>query len=220
MSKQTRRDFIKKGAGAAGAGLALPVLNRTAMGTTIVKQLADVAQGDGKVLVILELAGGNDMLNTIVPLRQYSTYASFRTRIAIPQGNVLPLYGSATFNGQPTMGLAPYFQSLKPVFDAGKVAVIQSAHYPSPNLSHDFSRRDLLTGIPTSNIALQGTGWIGRHSALYGSDVNSLDTIGIGGVNKTLYASGAKASGINADDEWQSHWLLFQRTRQAMQTTR
>jgi uncharacterized protein (DUF1501 family) len=199
MTKQTRRDFIKKSAGAAGAGLALPVLNRTAMGTTIVKQLADVAQGDGKVLVILELAGGNDMLNTIVPLKQYTSYASLRPLIAIPQGNVLPLYGAATSNGQPTMGLAPYFQSLMPVFDAGKVAVIQSAHYPNPNLSHDFSRRIYYTGIPTNNIALQGTGWIGRHSKLYGSDVNSLDTIGIGGVNKTLYASGAKASGINAD---------------------
>jgi len=201
MSKQSRREFIKTGARAAGAGLALPVINRTAMGTTIVKELIDTTVGDGKVFVIVELAGGNDMLNTVIPLHQYSTYASFRTRIAIPQGNVLPLYGASTFNGQPTMGLAPSFQSLKPVFDAGKVAVIQSAHYPNPNLSHDFSRRIYYTAIPTTNIALQGTGWIGRHSALYGSDTNSLDTIGIGGVSKTLYAAGAKVSGISASTD-------------------
>src|SRR6185436_18097895 len=71
MSNQSRREFIKTGAGAAGAGLMLPVLNRTAAGTTIVKQLADDAVGNGNVLVIVELAGGNDGLNTIIPLRQY-----------------------------------------------------------------------------------------------------------------------------------------------------
>ena len=82
MSKQTRREFIKTGASVAGAGLALPVLNRTAAGTTIVKELAANQIGDGNVLVIVELAGGNDGLNTVVPLRQYGTYASLRTRIA------------------------------------------------------------------------------------------------------------------------------------------
>lgn len=200
MSKQTRRDFIKTGAGAAaGAGLVLPVLNRTAAGTTIVKQLADNQIGDGRVLVIVELGGGNDGLNTVIPLKQYGTYASLRTRIAIPQAQVLPLYGAGTFNGQPTMGLTPYFQSLLPVFNAGKVAVIQSAHYPNPNLSHESSRVNYYTARPNANSAFQGSGWVGRHSALFGNSENALDTIGIGGVNKTLYAAGAKAAGINAD---------------------
>jgi uncharacterized protein (DUF1501 family) len=199
MSKQTRREFIKTGASVAGAGLALPVLNRTAAGTTIVKQLAANQIGDGNVLVILELAGGNDGLNTVVPLRQYGTYASLRTRIAHPQAQVLPLYGANTFNGQPTMGLAPYFQSLLPVVNAGKLAVIQSAHYPTPNLSHESSRGYYYSARPNASSAFQGSGWIGRHSALFGNEDNSLDTIGIGGVNKTLFASGAKAAGLNAD---------------------
>lgn len=199
MSKQTRRDFIRTGAGAAGAGLVLPVLNRTAAGTTIVNRLAENQVGNGQVLVILELAGGNDGLNTVIPLRQYATYASLRTRIAIPQSQVLPLYGANLFNGQPTMGLTPYFESLLPVFNAGKVAVIQSAHYPNPNLSHESSRVNYYTARPNANSAFQGSGWIGRHSALFGNRDNALDTIGIGGVNKTLYAAGAKAAGITAD---------------------
>jgi uncharacterized protein (DUF1501 family) len=198
MSKQTRREFIKTGAGVAGAGLSLPVLNRNAFGTTIVKELAANQIGDGNVLVIVELGGGNDGLNTVVPLRQHGTYASLRTRIAIPQAQVLPLYGANTFNGQPTMGLAPYFQSLMPVVNAGKLAVIQSAHYPTPNLSHESSRSYYYSARPNANSALQGSGWIGRHSALFGNGDNALDTIGIGGVNKTLYASGAKFAGINA----------------------
>ncbi len=100
MSKPSRREFIKSGARAVSAGMMLPVLNRTAAGTTIVKQLADDAVGNGNVLVIVELAGGNDGLNTIVPLQQYDIYASFRTRVAIPKDQVRPLYGSTT------MGLA------------------------------------------------------------------------------------------------------------------
>lgn len=206
MSNETRRDFMRKSAGAAGAGMMLPVLNRTAMGTTIVKQLAENTLGDGKILVIVEMGGGNDGLNTIVPISKYSTYASLRTRIAFPQAQILPLYGTST------MGISPNLAALKPVFDAGKVAVIQSAHYPSPNLSHDSSRRNYYTGIPSSNIALSGSGWIGRHSALFGNSDNSLDTIGIGGVNKTLYAAGAKVAAVSASSTGQATGYTFNTT--------
>ncbi|MEP7272569.1 MAG: DUF1501 domain-containing protein [Acidobacteriota bacterium] len=212
MSKQTRRDFMKTGAGAAGAGMMLPVLNRTARGTTIVRQLTNDAAGNGNVLVIVELGGGNDGLNMIVPLKQYATYTSLRPRIAHPQAQILPLYGSNTFNALPTMGMTPDFATLKPVFDAGKVAVIQSAHYPNPNLSHESSRRNYYTGIPSSNIALSGSGWIGRHSALFGDAGNSLDTIGIGGVNKTLYAAGAKVAGVNASSTGTASGYSFNTT--------
>jgi uncharacterized protein (DUF1501 family) len=195
MSKPTRREFIKSGAGALGAGLMLPVLNRTAMGTIIVKQLADNAVGDGRILVIVELAGGNDGLNTIVPLAQYDTYASFRTRVKVDKQQVLPLYGSTT------MGLTPDWSALKPIADAGKLAVIQAVHYPNPNLSHDGSRTVYYLGDPAGTTAVLRTGWIGRHSALFGNKSNSLDTVGIGGVSPTLYAAGAKIAGINADAE-------------------
>jgi uncharacterized protein (DUF1501 family) len=199
MSKPTRREFIKTGAGALGAGMMLPVLNRTAAGTTLVKQIADNAVGNGNILVIVELAGGNDGLNTIVPLAQYSNYAALRTRIAIPQDQVLPLYGANTINSQPTMGLAPSLSVIKPLADAQKLAVIQAVGYPTPNLSH-FSSRDIwYSAVPNPNITTSNrTGWIGRHSALFGNKANSLDTVSIGSVNTTLYASGATAAGISA----------------------
>ena len=174
MSDTTRRDFIKTGAGAVGAGLALPVLNRQAMGTTVVEMLRDDLVADGKILVVIELAGGNDPLNTIVPLQQYDTYASFRSRIAIQRDQVLPLYGSTT------MGLSPNLSAIKPIADAGKLAVIQMCHYPNPNLSHDGSRT-IYRLADTSNSATLRSGWIGRHSALFGNRNNSLDTVGIGG---------------------------------------
>ena len=192
MSKPTRREFIKTGAGALGAGMMLPVLNRTAVGTTLVKQVAQNAAGNGNILVIVELAGGNDGLNTIIPLAQYNTYASLRPFIKIAQDQVLPLYGSST------MGMTQGFSVIKPLADAQKLAVIQAVGYPSPNLSH-FSSRDIwYAGINNPNIStLNRAGWIGRHSALFGNASNSLDTVSIGSVNTTLYAAGATVAGIS-----------------------
>ncbi len=203
----TRRDFIKTGTAAVGAGLSagmlLPVFNPDARGEAMVQMLRDELQADNKILVIIELAGGNDPLNTIVPLQQYNTYASFRSRIAIPKEQVLPLYGSTT------MGLSPNLSAIKPIADAGKLAVIQMCHYPNPNLSHDGSRSIYRQGNASGSVAAGGTGWIGRHSALFGSRTNSLDTVGIGGVNSTLYAPGAKISGINNDAQGNPSGYLF-----------
>ncbi len=203
MSNTTRRDFIKTGAGAIGAGLALPVINREAKGSTIVQMLRDELAADGRILVIVELAGGNDPLNTIVPLQQYDTYASFRSRIAIAKDQVLPLFGTTT------MGLSPNLSAIKPLADTGKMAVIQMCHYPNPNLSHDGSRTIYRQGDASGSVANGGTGWIGRHSVLFGNKTNSLDTVGIGGVNSTLYAPGAKISGILNDAQGNASGYLF-----------
>ena len=192
MSKTTRRDFIKTGAGALGAGMIIPTVNRHANGVTVVEALRHELVAEDRILVVVELGGGNDPLNPIVPLGQYSTYASFRSRLAIPRNQVLPLYGSTT------MGLSPNLSAIKPIADAGKMAVIQSVHYPNPNLSHDGSRNIYRIGDPSPSVTAQ-SGWLGRHSLLFGNGNNPLDTVGIGGVNTTLYAPGAKISGIGAD---------------------
>ena len=189
MSQTTRRDFIKTGAGAFGAGMLIP---RQANGVTVVEALRHELVAEDRILVVVELGGGNDPLNTIVPLGQYGTYASFRSRLAIPRAQVLPLFGSTT------MGLSPHLAAIKPIADAGKLAVIQSVHYPNPNLSHDGSRNIYRIGDPAPAVTAQ-SGWLGRHSLLFGNRDNPLDTVGIGGVNTTLYAPGAKISGIGAD---------------------
>ncbi len=202
MVKPTRRQFIQTGTMAMGAGVMLPVINRTAMGTTIIQQLREDLAGNGNILIIIELSGGNDGLNTIVPLAQYDSYASFRTRIAIPKAQVLSLYGSTT------MGLTPNLSGLKSIADAGKLAVVQAVHYPSANLSHDGSRTIYYRGDPSTS-TVTNNGWIGRHSALFGSPTNALDTVGIGGVSKTLYAAGAKVSGIGADSDGDASGYQF-----------
>jgi uncharacterized protein (DUF1501 family) len=194
MAKTTRRDFIKTGTVAMGAGAMLPVLNRHAHGVTVVESLRQPLLAENRVLVIVELGGGNDPLNTFVPLQQYDIYKSFRSRLAVPKEQVQPLYGTTT------RGLSPNLSALKSVADAGKLAVIQAVHYPDGNLSHEISRNIYRVG--DTNLSTSGTaGWIGRHSALFGSKDNPLDTVGIGGVNTVLQARGAKISGINANQQ-------------------
>ncbi|MFN8004276.1 MAG: hypothetical protein U0X75_25055 [Acidobacteriota bacterium] len=149
MAKTTRRDFIKSSAAAA----MLPLFDRQAKGVTVVEALREALVADNKILVIVELAGGNDPLNTIVPLQQYDIYKSFRSRLAIAKEQVLPLYGSTT------MGLSPLFSAVKPIADAGKFAVVQSAHYPNPNLSHDGSRTIYRLADTATTVTSQA-GWI------------------------------------------------------------
>jgi uncharacterized protein (DUF1501 family) len=208
MSKFTRRDFIKGGANALGAGMMLPVLNPQAAGATIVRQLAEYTAGSGNILVIVELGGGIDGLNVIVPYQSYDTYASLRPTLGIPKDLLQPLYGSATMRmcpelalGQRALNPANPENGIKPLAEASKLAVIQGVGYPSPNLSHFTSRDIWYSATVDPNISTAArTGWIGRHSALFGDANNSLDTVGVGGaVNLTLYSSGAVCAGIAND---------------------
>ncbi len=200
MSKPTRRDFIKTGAGLiggglVGAGMPLPVFDRTLPGATVVKQLAENEVGDGSILVIVELAGGIDGLSVIIPIQQYDTYFSLRPTVGIPKERLLPLFGSST------MGMAPELADLRPIAEAGKMAVVQATGYPNPNLSHDGSRQIWYIGNPDPNNYAKGAGWVGRHSALFGARNNSLDTVSIGrSVNNTLYAAGATVVSIDSDN--------------------
>ena len=81
----------------------------------------------GRLLVLIELKGGNDGLNTVVPYEN-ALYYNKRASIAIKKESVLPL------NSQ--MGLNPAMSALKGLYDTGKMSIVQNVGYPSPNRSH------------------------------------------------------------------------------------
>lgn len=109
----------------------------------------------GRVLVLIQLSGGNDGLNTVIPLEFYPAYQRARTNIAIPEDKVLRLEG---FDGT---GLNPAMPELQQLFNAGKVAIIQGVSYPQPNFSH-FRATDIwLTGADAGQVL--PTGWAGRY---------------------------------------------------------
>ncbi len=102
------------------------------------------------VLVVLQLSGGNDVLNTVVPHGD-PLYYDHRPAVRTPQDQVLKIDDNVGFN--PNMG------PLKRLYDDGKVAVIQGVGYPHPNRSHFRSMDIWHTCEPDT----QGTeGWLGR----------------------------------------------------------
>jgi len=102
------------------------------------------------VLVILQLSGGNDALNTVIP---YSNplYRDNRPKVGIPEDQVLPINDSIGFH--PAMG------PMKKLYDEGKVAIIQGIGYPNPSRSHFRSMDIWHTCEPTK---VGDEGWVGR----------------------------------------------------------
>jgi uncharacterized protein (DUF1501 family) len=107
--------------------------------------------GDDRVLVIVNMQGGNDGLNTVVPYGMQKYY-SYRPTLGVTPHDVLSL------NAQ--VGLNPEMKSLKAMYDAGNVAIVQGAGYPKPDHSHFRSTEIWQTAEPDSYAS---TGWLGRY---------------------------------------------------------
>ena len=101
------------------------------------------------VLVVLQLSGGNDALNTIVPYTN-PLYRDNRPNVAIQEDQVLPINDELGFN--------PNLAPLKRLYDDGKVAIIQGVGYPNPNRSH-FRSMDIWHTCEPDKIA--NDGWLG-----------------------------------------------------------
>lgn len=146
--KPTRREFLIHGAG--GVTLAATCYS---LPSVIARTAAAAAQVDsnGRILVILQLGGGNDGLNTVVPYRD-DKYRFLRPTIGVPRGQVLPLNDD--------VGLAPQLRAFKEMFDEGRLNVVQAVGYPNPNRSHFVSTDIWETADP--RLDSTETGWLGR----------------------------------------------------------
>lgn len=113
------------------------------------------AGNNDHVLVLIQLNGGNDGLNTVIPLDQYSAYTNARSNIAIAENSVLKL------NGVQGTGLHPAMTGLQQKFNDGKIKIIQSVGYPTPSFSH-FRATDIWLSAADSNETLN-SGWMGRY---------------------------------------------------------
>ena len=108
---------------------------------------------DDRILVVIQLSGGNDGLNTVVPYGM-GEYYNARPRIAIKQDEAL----RTSVNG---IGLHPEMGGIKAMLDAGQATILQGVGYPNPNRSH-FSSMDIWHTADPSGAAGRGLGWIGR----------------------------------------------------------
>ena len=141
-----RRDFLKSSmltvAGLAGPGF----LSRS----------AQAAIGKGKILVVIQLSGGNDALNTLVPYSNGAYYAA-RPSIAIDKKDLLTLSSD--------VGLHPSLKPLMKLWDDGKLGLVQGVGYPNANRSHFESMAIWHTADPSTK---ERDGWIGRIAEKYG----------------------------------------------------
>ena len=153
----SRRDFLKQGLLPVFAGSAVP----TVFANGVAASAADSPNApiSDRVLVLVQLAGGNDGLNTVIPT-QDGAYHDARPTLRVDAATALPLTAS--------LGLHPNLKNLKARFDAGQLAIVQGVGYPSPNLSHFASMSIWETASVQGGI---GDGWLGRY-------LNYLDQVG------------------------------------------
>lgn len=165
-----RRNFIKLSATASAIGL-LPFEMKA-----MLKQLSlDECDFSHRKLVLINLKGGNDGLNTVVPINQYDTYSLLRPNIKVANSgfnSYITLDSTLAENQQ--VGLNPALTSFKSMYDKGWLKLIQSVGYPSHNRSH-FSSKDIMSTGNDGNSWLNGTesGWVGRFMELnYADELN------------------------------------------------
>ena len=154
-----RRSFIKTSA--AGAAIApimlggIPVHARTSL-----EALAQLAPENDRILVIIQLFGGNDGLNTLLPLHDEDEYMRLRPRLAIAKKDAWSYQDAVYMHPALSRGSKGGITRL---LENGSLAVIQGVGYDNPNLSHFRSTDIWLSGINDSNPAVRlDTGWVGR----------------------------------------------------------
>lgn len=150
----SRREFIQKSAFATVGGLLIPNFLK-AYEQEHLQAFTDSQQnllGKGKILVVVQLSGGNDGLNTIVPFRN-DIYYRERPTISIKQDKVLKLNDE--------IGMNPALEALRGMYDDGSMQIINNVGYPNPDRSH-FRSMDIWHTASDANQYLK-QGWIGRY---------------------------------------------------------
>lgn len=161
-----RRKFFKTAAPIAASSL---MLSSNPLSPLFKTQLLNDMTCDGindRILIVVNLSGGNDGINTLVPIEQYDQYASMRPTLALPNtGNnaIIPLDTNLPLANQ--VGLHPQLSSLKDLYDAGKVNVIQGTGYNGGMNGSHFKGTDIwhTGGDGTSQNVNKNSGWMGRY---------------------------------------------------------
>ncbi len=121
----------------------------------LLSMIAKTRGNNDNILVLIQMSGGNDGLNTIIPLDKYSELSNARANILINQPDVLAL------SGQANTGMHPAMTGLQDIFNTGRMNIVQGVSYPNPNFSH-FRSTDIMFSASDSNVDID-TGWIGRY---------------------------------------------------------
>jgi uncharacterized protein (DUF1501 family) len=149
-----RRDFITRAVPATTLPFLLNGFALKAYGRSpIIEALTSAAFSTNRVLVLVQLVGGNDGLNMVIPLDRYSSLSAARSNILIPSNKVLGLTAAT--------GLHPAMTGLQSLYNNGQLLLVQSVSYPNPNFSH-FRATDIWLTATDANV-IGNSGWLGRY---------------------------------------------------------
>ena len=145
-----RRSFLKN-----TTAFALPTLlgGMQVTASAAQRMAALINEESDRVLVLIDLNGGNDGLNTFVPLDGYDNLANARPHVLIPESKLIPLTD--------TISLHPELQGIKNLYDNANLKVIQGVGYPNQNRSH-FRSADIWNSASDAAV-FEPTGWLGRY---------------------------------------------------------
>src|SRR5438132_5448252 len=151
--KLSRRAMIKEGLLVVSAGMFMPSIFSRGVASARAQALGGsrMAQtASDRVLIVVQMAGGNDGLNTVVPYTD-PLYNKLRPTLAVSESKVLQLNSR--------LGLHPNLQPLKKLWDQGHLAIVESVGYPNQSLSH-FQAMDIWQTLDLNGTGNQG--WLGK----------------------------------------------------------
>jgi uncharacterized protein (DUF1501 family) len=145
-----RRKFLRN---TALASISIPFMFKNWSYAAVTDKLFSISRGaQDKVLVLIRLNGGNDGLNTVIPMDYYSNLVKQRANIIIPENKLI--------NITPKNALHPAMTGMANMFQNGNLSIVQNVGYPEQNRSH-FRSMDIWTS--GSLDVSTTTGWLGRH---------------------------------------------------------
>ena len=185
----SRREFLARGLYGIGVGAGLPMfLSRTTAALTAqALQGTSLEKHPERILVVLELSGGNDGLNTVVPHADPAYYRA-RPRIGVPAKDVLKVSDA--------FGFHPSMVGFERLYKDGRMAVVHGCGYDHPSLSHFSSMSYWHTGVPNAGEPL---GWLGRLADDH-LDAHTRNQIVNIGTSQSLAVRSAKHSPLVFDD--------------------
>ena len=189
----SRRDFIKTLA-VAGLSASLPSFLTDSV---LAQQAAGISPDfkDDRILVVIQLGGGNDGLNAVIPHAD-DNYYRLRGNIAVDKKDMLTIDDTTALNAN--------LAALKGLYDNGSLAILHGVGYPNPNRSHFRSMEILHTATDADRYST--TGWIGRFfDNCCGGAPNPLAGVNIGREMPQSFAS-ARGLGVSFDEPKNFGW--------------
>lgn len=200
-----RRDFNSRMAGATllSVGQVIPQF----LANTVFAADAEKNANRERILVVIELTGGNDGLNTVIPYTDRH-YQKARPKLAYRAQDVLKV--------DKYIGLHPSLRELENLRENGSLAIVQGVGYPNPDRSHFESMDIWHMADPTRQ---QGTGWIGRSFTQLHAAPGGIPGLYLGGPKLPLALTAHTGEGIALDKADDAQWRVFRKPNAAGVTT-